>query len=284
MRTAALATYDDALREAKILKEILNGLGVAVSIELQAGRLDQWYVKKYLVMNHHTATHFPNDPGDSLTPALYICKVGRSDVPGPLCNGYGGYDFVFRIITMGLANHPGQGGPVTVDGVYIPEDSARAPTFGIEWEGGYESWPKEHRKWMATVNLGVTRYMHRSTASQLEHKNWAPYRKVDRVDMTREDSIAETNAVADPQEWDEMATKEEIQAVVHEEVQPVPLITFGIILDQLNDPSSPLSQAVVSRAASGCNKAHLDENSRTDQRLNALADDVVARLNPPDPA
>lgn len=216
-----MATYEDALFHAQNLKQVLVNLGVTVSIELQAGRSGLWYVPKYLVMNHHTATHFPDDPGDNLTPALAIVKLGRSDVPGPLANGYGGYDFVFRIITMGLANHPGEGGPVTIDGVHVPEDSARAPTFGIEWEGGYENWPAENRKWMATVNLGITKWMKRSTASQLEHKDWAPTRKIDRVDMTRTQSITETNEVANEPtgDWFDMATVTELRTAVREALQ-----------------------------------------------------------------
>ena len=187
-----MAGFDVAMREAKELKAHMELYGLKVSIELQQGR-GEWYVPKYLVMNHHTATR----KGGSLTPALSVVKNGRSDVVGPLANGYGGYDFIFRIITMGLANHPGLGGPITIDGVHVPKDSMRSPSFGIEWEGGYHTWTAAERQWMAKANRAITEFYGRSIYSQLEHKDWAPTRKIDRnLPMTRAVSISDTSKIA----------------------------------------------------------------------------------------
>lgn len=55
------------------------------------------------------------------------------------------------------------------------------------------------------------------------------------------------------------------------------------LLAELNDPSSGLSEAVMSRAASGVNRAHLDPASRTSRRLDKVVADAVAALQPGDP-
>lgn len=55
--------------------------------------------------NHHTAGSL-----SGAVPSLWTCINGRSDVPGPLCNGLLGRDLVLRLITAGRANHAGRGG------------------------------------------------------------------------------------------------------------------------------------------------------------------------------
>lgn len=187
-----MASEATARAEAQRLKAILEryyrGTRFRVSIELQKGRGD-WYVPKYLRMHHHVATRFPK-PGGNLTPGLGVVKTGRPDVGGPLANGYGGYDLVYRLICMGLANHPGRGGPIVIDGVKVPKDSARPATWGTEWEGGYEDWPDEFDQFMALTDLALAEWMGRPVTSQLEHKTWAPTRKVDRFGFDRERGIA----------------------------------------------------------------------------------------------
>jgi hypothetical protein len=124
---------ENALPEARALRGALLKAGVPeVSIELVKGRPaggDRWN-NQFVVTDtaHHTASRYSRD---NLTPCLSLVKKGRSDLPGPLCNGYGGWDLCARIITLGYANHPGQGGPLTVpSGVKkppsytIPKDSA----------------------------------------------------------------------------------------------------------------------------------------------------------------
>ncbi len=56
-------------------------------------------------VNHHTA-----GPRTGAAPSLNICINGRSDVPGPLCNGLLGRDRKLRLIAAGRANHAGTGG------------------------------------------------------------------------------------------------------------------------------------------------------------------------------
>lgn len=172
-----------AMAEAKHLKAIMERHGVRCSIELQPGRPwsgDQWYSRKYGIMNHHTAGSRKGD-----TPSLALCKRGRTGIPGPLCNGYGGRDLVYRIITLGLANHPGQGGPLVVSGVRIPRDSARPSMWGTEWEhDGVTPWPPEMRVFMAKANAALLEWLGRPIAASIEHSTWAPTRKIDRNGYT----------------------------------------------------------------------------------------------------
>lgn len=172
-----------AVAEAKRLQAIVQRHGVKCTIELMAGRPwtgSAWYSEKEVLMNHHTA-----GPSSGLTPSYALCRKGRSDVPGPLCNGYGGRDHVFRIVTMGLANHPGAGGPLTVAGVTMPKDSARIASFGIEWEhNGTSAWPAGMQEFMGRVGAAVLEWMGRPLAASIEHKTWAPSRKIDRNNFT----------------------------------------------------------------------------------------------------
>lgn len=172
-----------ALQEARRLQKIVQRYGVKCTIELKVGRPwsgDDWYSKKTVLMNHHTA-----GPSSGLTPSYKVCRDGRPGVPGPLCNGYGGRDKVFRIVCMGLANHPGEGGPLTVEGVRLPKDSARISSFGIEWEhNGVSDWPDDMLEFMGRVGAAVLEWMGRPIGASIEHKTWAPDRKIDRNDFS----------------------------------------------------------------------------------------------------
>lgn len=171
-----------ARREAAALKTIMGRHGVKCSIELQAGRPwsgDQYYTRKSVLVNHHTA-----GPRTGDTPSLGICKRGRGGdvpLPGPLCNGFGGRDHVYRILTFGLANHPGLGGPLTVAGFHIPKDSARISTWGTEYEhDGMSPWPSAMIEFMGRANAALCEYWQISPARSIEHATWAPRRKNDR--------------------------------------------------------------------------------------------------------
>jgi hypothetical protein len=173
-------TEDRARAEAADLKALMTKHGVRCSIELQVGRPNisgsDWFTRKVVSMNHHTA-----GPETGLTPTLALVKRGRSDLPGPLANGYGGRDHVYRIITMGLANHPGEGGPLTVAGFTIPKDSARISCWGTEWEhNGTDPWPPDMRDFMTRSNAALLEWMDRPALASVEHKTWAPTRKIDR--------------------------------------------------------------------------------------------------------
>jgi len=184
----------EALARADRLRTSLLDHGVrAVSIEIQQGRPgtpnDRWWDDKFVAeFSHHTVSR----PSNGATPVLALCKSGRLDVPGPLCNGYGGYDRVYRIICMGWANHPGSGGPVTMAGYRIPADQARPYAWGTEYEGGIEPWTDEQLEFHARSNAGILDWLGRPAEAHGEHKDpWAPGRKVDRLTITRAQGIAQ---------------------------------------------------------------------------------------------
>lgn len=170
---------DTAVAEARRLQQIMAKHGVKCTIELKAGRPwsgDDWYSKKSVLMNHHTAGSM-----NGLTPSYALCRNGRSGLPGPLCNGYGGRDFVYRIITMGLGNHPGAGGPLNVAGFRIPKDSARITAWGTEWEhDGRSPWPPEMQEFMGRANAALIEWMGVPVERSIEHSTWASGRKIDR--------------------------------------------------------------------------------------------------------
>ena len=175
-----------AIEEAKRLKEIMAKHGVEAVIDLGIGRPnvagDDWYTRKVAVMNHHTA-----GPKRGLTPTLGLVKRGRSDLPGPLANGYGGRDHIYRILTMGLANHPGEGGPLTLAGKLIPKDSARISVWGTEWEhDGLSPWDPAMQEFMGRSNAALLEWMDRPVEVVIEHKTWAPGRKPDRNNYSQD--------------------------------------------------------------------------------------------------
>lgn len=182
---------DAAQQAARRLRQALLDHGVRkVSIELMPGRPvasgSRWLNTRFIgEMSHHTA-----GPATGLTPSLALCKRGRTDVPGPLCNGYGGRDLVYRIITMGLANHPGEGGPLTLGRFRIPANSARPFLWGTEWEHpGKEphTWTDEMREFTARANAGILDWLGQPLGHHVEHSTWATGgRKIDRLGYTKE--------------------------------------------------------------------------------------------------
>lgn len=224
--TTAVSTMSKsaALARAKQLREALLDHGVRkVSIELQQGRPGtpngRWYDTRFVAeMSHHTATY----PSQGDTPALGLVKRGRSDVPGPLCNGYMGYDLVYRIICMGWANHPGAGGSLTVAGYRIPYNTGRPYFWGTEFEGGYVDWPDAMHEAMARSNAGILDWLGRPLGAHVEHKTWAPTRKIDRRGYTATSGRnrikpfmgggGKPTPPPKPKEWDEMASRAEVRA------------------------------------------------------------------------
>jgi hypothetical protein len=242
-------TQTQALAEARDLKATMEAWGVRCSIELQAGRgSDPWAVPaKPLRMHHHTVSTFR--VGGNLTPCLSLVKNGRpaDNIPGPLCNGYGGYDLVYRIICMGLANHPGAGGPIRIDGVLVPADSARGPTWGTEFEGGLQTWEEIDRlgpdmlQFMGRADNALAEWSERPLTSQLEHKTWTD-RKVDRKDFPRDRSRSialtktwSTHKPSDPGD-DEMHLDEDDKTIVRNILkQEMPAIIDARVEAKLNE-------------------------------------------------
>lgn len=175
-----------------------------VSIELQPGVASSgWYVNTFKRgMGHHIASYPPGTPG------LALVKKGRTGtnaLTGPLCNGYGGFDLTARIITMGWANHPGEGGPWSVPGWgTVPRNDGRPRIFGWEFEGGYLDYTDEMHDFMARCGAGTLDWLGTlpgnpgpaPLACWGEHKEpWAPGRKTDRIGYTAASGRARIAAV-----------------------------------------------------------------------------------------
>jgi hypothetical protein len=192
LRTAAPSSTMAAAQE---LATALRDFGMKVSIELRTDAQGSWRVCDFVRnLQHHTVSR----PSNGMTPCLSLVKYGRSDLSGPLANGYLGYDGIARIITMGYANHPGLGGPWSVAGHgTVPRDNGRPYIFGWEHEGGYpESWTGPYEKmhdWMARCGAAVLQWRGLPLTCSGEHKTWAGARKIDRLNYTTEsgrDAIA----------------------------------------------------------------------------------------------
>jgi hypothetical protein len=168
-----------ALREARKLKKAIESFGVQTSIELRTGRDGTWYDNRFVGSLGH---HIVSKRSQGLTPLLSLIKNGRSDLPGPLANCYGGWDLVARIICMEWANHPGVGGPLWTPSGIIPRNNGRPYLFGWEFEGGLldKDWPPEYHQFMAACLAGTLVYLGKDEKSHWEHGNWAEGRKFDR--------------------------------------------------------------------------------------------------------
>jgi hypothetical protein len=224
-----------ALHKARSLKAVMLDYGVPeVSIELQEGRPNSFGTWDALFcvsdMGHHTVSRYSPT---SLTPVLGLCKHGRSDLPGPLCNGYGGWDLCYRIITFGYANHPGEGGPrkvpaLTSGSFTIPQDSARRYSWGTEFEGGLLSsdWDRvltnprngkkmTFREFMGRSNKAIEVYHKIHPLSHMEHSTWTS-RKIDRLGYTAQRGIEEKKRYGVKRDWFDMATKEDLKEVIRE--------------------------------------------------------------------
>lgn len=231
---------DTALARARIMRGVLLEHGVPeVSIEIQDGRPatgDTWNACRPVgVLSHHIASHpTPEKP----TPGLALVKAGRSDLPGPLCNGTAGVDLVYRIICLGYANHPGEGGPWTLRGPMgtytIPKDVGRPYLWGTEYEGGYDDavWNRTYtnrrtgkamtfREFMGRCNAGLVRGIwlinglgkEPAPGADLsgyhgEHLSWAGPRKSDRRGYTTDSGRAEVRRYNDTE--DDMPTPKDL--------------------------------------------------------------------------
>lgn len=257
VRTAlrSLSDKEAALAKARDLKKVMLDHGVPeVSIELQTGRPNSYgeWDALFVVcdMSHHIVSSYSVD---RLTPGLSLIKHGRSDLSGPLANGYGGWDLCYRIITFGYANHPGEGGPYTVPALTagtftIPQDSARRYAWGTEWEGGLRDgdWDRilrnprtDHkmtfREFMGRCNAALEEYHQIHEYAHLEHSTWTN-RKIDRLNYTASRGIREKepyrNATRD---WFDMATTEDLKKVVEDVVlRTVPTVPIVMELGDTN--------------------------------------------------
>jgi hypothetical protein len=172
------------------------------------------------VICHHTAT--PAKARGDL-PSKPILIDGRSDLPGPLCQVALGRNGTVYLVASGKANHAGKGAWKGL--------TSSAQTLGIEAEHpGVGPWPdKQYRAYVLLVAV-LLRGLGQKAERCCGHKDWAlpAGRKTDpNFDMGAfrtavRNELAALNAAHQPpapstKEWDEMATKEELRAVIAEE-------------------------------------------------------------------
>jgi hypothetical protein len=290
-----------ALTKAKRLKAVMLDYGVPeVSIELQAGRanpFDAWDGLQVVIdMSHHIVSNY--NPSN-LTPLLGLVKQGRTSVPGPLANGYGGWDLCYRILCFSYANHPGAGGPMTVPrvggGTYtIPKDSARRYAWGTEYEGGVieADWDRvlrnprngrrmTMREFMGRAGAALHNYFNISYSAHAEHSTWAPFRKIDRLRYDKQEGAAEERRYADAPPTEDDMTPEQDQRLkdVENALRNLGQFAFRLENDKtglsLEDRvwSKPLPDAVTGVDQT----AHaLLRNARKDAHTAATAADIDA--------
>jgi N-acetylmuramoyl-L-alanine amidase-like protein len=124
-------------------------------------------------VNHHTAG--PPKAQGSLTPSLRIVTEGRSDLPGPLCNVYLGYDNVVYVVAAGVANHAG-----LPDGGSCRGMTGNSQAYGLEVEHP-GTFPLGTARTLLAARIHAALIWHQDIpATQVvQHWEWAPSRKVD---------------------------------------------------------------------------------------------------------
>jgi len=172
------------------------------------------------VVWHHTATP-ASSKGDY--PTLNLIVNGRSDLPGPLANYGLGRSGTIYVIAAGKANHAGSGGWKGLVG--------NASVIGIEAEHpGTKGtpWPAEqldaYRRLTAAIclELGVGADM------VCGHKEWAPTRKIDPIDLNM---TSERAAVAALME-DDMAEAKIAKPDWLPQSDIQKLLDFGVLTSQ----------------------------------------------------
>lgn len=215
-----------ALARAKRIREAMLDHGVPQCyIHVRQGRPapgDDWNALNPIAkLSHHIVSRpTVNRPN----PGLNVVINGRPGLDGPLANGYGSVDLIYRIITLGYANHSGLGGPWTVSGPLgsytIPANNGRPYLWGTEYEGGLDEnlWSDvfvnkatgkrmEYGEFMGRANAALTeaiwlpgisthgKYQQITPGMDLsgyhgEHSTWTS-RKIDRLGYTTESGRAE---------------------------------------------------------------------------------------------
>lgn len=209
-------TWTKAMAEAQKLRDAILARGVKkVSIEILEGRGGSGWIKSTHIatMGHHTVSRRSH----GLTPCLRLVKVGRTGIPGPLCNGYGGFDEIARIICMAWANHPGEGGPYRTPSGTIPLNNGRPYTFGWEFEGGLDlaDFTPSYKEFMARCMAGTLDYLGHDVRYHLEHRTWAPTRKVDRLGYSLEEARSEISKAMEEEEMTKTQARLELAAAWH---------------------------------------------------------------------
>ena len=174
------------------------------------------------VVCHHTA-----GPATGEYPSLAVVRDGRPDLAGPLSALGLGRSGTVYVIAAGLSWHAGTGSYPGLDGNW--------DCIGIEAEStGYNDWTTAQRDAYPRLCAALCRGYDIPSRLVIAHREWAPGRKVDPtgIDMnalraTVSDLLAGHpgegggTPLDPPKDWFDMATKEELQALL------APLATAG---------------------------------------------------------
>lgn len=124
-------------------------------------------------VNHHTAG--PPETASSKTPSLGVVTFGRSDLPGPLCNVYLGYDDVVYVVAAGVANHAG-----LPDGGVCRGMRGNSDAYGLEIEHtGKSALPSDRVRLAARIHAALIHGQNIAPSQVVQHWEWAPSRKID---------------------------------------------------------------------------------------------------------
>lgn len=106
------------------------------------------------VLNHHTgASAKAWSRSKRLAYARWMFREGRSDLPGPICNGALGPDGEFYLGALGRSYHAGT---AAASGT-VKAGDGNTMYFGIEWMlSGFESIPAEMMAAAITINAVIT--------------------------------------------------------------------------------------------------------------------------------
>lgn len=183
------------------------------------------------VLCHHTATP-ATARGDLPTKKLLV--EGRSPknpaapdhLPGPLCQVGLGRSGTVYVVASGRANHAGKGA--------WKGETSSARTLGIEAEHpGVGPWPQPQLDAYLTLVAVLLRGIGQTSERAAGHKEWAlpkgrktdpnfdmaPFRRAVKARLEQISGQAQVDPQpVTPTDWDEMATKDEIRAVVAEEL------------------------------------------------------------------
>jgi len=134
---------------------------------------------------HHTAGAATGD-----MPSLNVITGGRRDLPGPLSQFGIGRSGTIYVIAAGRANHAGAGGWRGLVG--------NSSVFGIEAEHTGRRgvpWPAAQLDAYVALSAQLARRGGFSTEMICGHKEWAPSRKIDPIDMNMDEMRAAVAAI-----------------------------------------------------------------------------------------
>lgn len=133
-------------------------------------RGDPYFQPHGHVLHHDVIADQPGN--NDRVPSLIV--VGRSDLPGPLCNFWLERDGNVHLVAAGEANHAGQGGWRGLSGNHS--------VWGTEMNNlgtPADPWPDAQLEAMVRLAAATAEFSGFDASFVCGHKEWAPTRKID---------------------------------------------------------------------------------------------------------